>query len=271
MKKITLILTMLLMSAFAFAELTTGEQVARAARDRDTGDTMMAAMEMILIDGNGNPRPTRAINTWAYTYDKELDLSKVVMEFVSPASIRGTRFLTVAQPLGTDDDKWIYLPDLKRVRRIASADKGSSFVGSDFSYGDMETREVEEDTHKLLGSEVVNGYECYVIESIPVDMADAQYSKRIVYVTKEHYVPMKAELYNKRTGELEKVMKVEGEIKQVQDIWTIFETVMTTVNTGHSTVLKMRNDNSGNPMIKYNVKVDPRRFTQEFLETGRAR
>lgn len=271
MKKITLILAMLLISAFAFAEFTTGEQVARAARDRDTGDSMMAAMEMILIDGNGEARPARGINTWAYTYDKEQDLGKAVMEFVSPASIRGTRFLTVAQPLGTDDDKWIYLPDLKRVRRIASADKGSSFVGSDFSYGDMETREVEEDTHKLLGSETIDGYDCYIVEATPIDIEDAQYSKRITYVTKEHYIPMKAELYSKKTGELEKVMKVVGEIKQVQDIWTIFETVMTTVNTGHSTVLKMRNDNSGNPMIKYNVKVDPRRFTQEFLETGRAR
>jgi hypothetical protein len=272
MKKILTILMMLTISAFSFAELTTGEEVARAARDRETGDSLMAALEMVLVEKDGTANPVRLIHSWGYTYDKEQDLGKMVMEFVTPASIKGTRFLTVEQPANTDDDKWIYLPALKRVRRIASSDKSSSFVGSDFSYGDMETREVEEDNHKLLKSETINGYDCYVIESTPIDFDDAQYSRRVVYVTKEHYVPVKAELYNKNNPEqLEKVMVVNGEIKEVQGIWTVFETVMTTVETGHYTILRMKNDSNGNPMIKYNVNVDPRRFTQEFLKTGRAK
>lgn len=271
MKKIIGILMMLCITSFAFAELTTGEEVARAARDRDTGDSVMVALEMVLVEKDGTEKPVRAIHSWGYTYDKEKDLGKMVMEFKTPASIKGTRFLTVEQPVNVDDDKWIYLPALKRVRRIASSDKSSSFVGSDFSYGDMETREVEEDNHKLLGSETVNGYDCYVIESTPLDLDDAQYSRRVVYVTKEHYVPVKAELYNKINGDLEKEMHIEGEIKQIQGIWTAFKTVMTTVETGHSTVLRIRDDSKGNPMIKYNVKVDTRRFTQEFLKTGRAK
>lgn len=271
MKKITVLLLMLVMSAFAFAEYTTGVEVARAARDRDSGDSLMARMEMVLVEADGTRKPSRVINTWGYTYDKDQDLSKMVMEFNTPASIKGTRFLTVEQPTGTDDDKWIYLPGLKRVRRIASSDKSSSFVGSDFTYGDMETREVEDDTHKLLRTETVNGYECYVVEATPVDAEDSQYAKRVTYVTKEHLVPVKVELYNKKTNEIQKVMTIQGEIKKLQGIWTVFSTTMEDKETGHSTILKIMEDKKGNAMIKYNVGINPKRFTQEFLKTGRAK
>ncbi len=271
MKKIKLLITMFLISTFAFANFSTGEELARAVRDKDMGDSMMAMMEMVLVESDGSEKPVRMINVWSYKYDKENDLGKMVMEFGTPASIKGTRFLTVENKSGTDDDKWIYLPGLKRVRRIASSDSSSSFVGSDFTYGDMETREVEDDTHKILGEEKVNGYDCYVLESTPVDSEDAQYAKRVVYITKEHLVPVKAEMYSKKTGEIEKVMTVQGEIKEIQGIDTVFSTIMKNEETGHSTILRIKEDNSGNAMIKYNVNINPKRFTQEFLKTGRAK
>ena len=119
---------------------------------------------------------------------------------LSNASIAKTRFLQVENEIGKDDDKWIFLPALGRVRRISSSDKTSSFVGSDFTYGDMETREVSEDTHKLLKEEKYGKYDCYVVESVPVEKDDSQYSKRVTWVTKDSYVPVKAELYSKKTN-----------------------------------------------------------------------
>ncbi len=261
-----LVLTLvLLMSVNVFA--ISGHDVMQQAHDRDTGDSMHALMGMDLIDSDGNTNP-RTIEAWGVTYDQEKDLAQSVMEFKAPASVKGTRFLQVEND-GRDDDKWIYLPALGRVRRIASSDGDSSFVGSDFTYDDMETREVDEDNHKLLREEKLGKYQCYVVESIPKDLEDAQYAKRISWVTKEHLIPVKVEMYSKKTGEVEKLLTVKQNIAKVQGIWTIFSTLMEDKESDHSTKLYIKRSSSGAPYIEYNKKINPARFTQRFLKTGR--
>ncbi|MCK8827522.1 outer membrane lipoprotein-sorting protein [Natroniella acetigena] len=256
---------MLILSASAFAN--TGKEIMESVRNRDDGDTMHALMGMDLIDEDGEVRP-REIQVWGMTYDQEEDLSKMVMQFRSPASVRGTRFLQVENK-DRDDDQWIYLPGLGRVRRIASSDGDSSFMGSDFTYDDMGTRDVEEDNHKLLREERLGKYECYVVESIPKDLDDSQYAKRVSWVTKEHKIPVKVEMYSKRTGEIEKLLTVEQNIEKVDGIWTVFSTLMEDKETGHSTRLYIKRGNQGQPFVEYNVNINPNRFTQRFLERGR--
>lgn len=267
-KKIITLGLGILLNIPAFA--ITGTEVSQLAKDRDTGKTVMAAMEMKLISKDGKVESNRKLMSWGYKYDLEKDLSKVVMEFKSPASIAKTRFLQVENEYGKDDDKWIFLPALGRVRRISSSDKTSSFVGSDFTYGDMETREVFEDTHKLLKEEKYGKYDCYVVESVPVDKDDSQYAKRITWVTKDSYVPVKAELYSKKTNEIVKELTVQGDLKKVQGIWSIFTTTMKNMETGHKTVLEIAQKN-GKDLLKYNGKMNPKRFTQSFIKTGRAK
>lgn len=266
-KKVTTLILGLLITISSFA--MTGTEIAQAVKDRDTGDTLLAQVEMILIGKSGNVESTRKLQTWSMKYDKEKDLSKVVMAFATPASIKDTRFLQVEKEFGTDDDKWIYLPALGRVRRISSSDKSSKFVGSDMSYGDMETREVFEDTHKLLREEKFEGYDCYVVESTPKDLKDAQYSKRVSWVIKDNLVVVKADLYSKKTGKVQKRMTVKNNIAKVQGIWTIFNTTMVDLETGHKTELNIIKGKSGNYNLRYNGKINPKLFTQTFLKTGK--
>jgi len=241
---ISLVMALIILGTVSFG--MTGKEVMQKSKDRDTG----------------------TIEMWGSTYDKEKDLSKSIMVFKAPAAVKNTRFLQIEND-GRDNDKWIYLPALGRVRRISSSEGSSSFMGSDFTYDDMETRELEEDTHKLLREEKLGKYDCYVIESISKDIDDSQYSKRISWVSKDSFIPVKGELYSKKTGKVQKVMIIKQNIKKVQDIWTVFETVMEDKESGHKTKLYVKRSKKGAPYIEYNKKINASRFTQRYLKTGR--
>ena len=135
-------------------------------------------------------------------------------------------------------------------------------MGTDFTYGDMQSREVDEDTHTLLREEAFGGRECYVIESVPKNTDDSQYSKRIQWVAKEIWVPMKSEFYDKEGDHL-KTMTVQ-QLEKVQGYWTTMKTRMENVQTDHATEITV-------DKISYNEDLSSSLFTTRFLETGRAR
>lgn len=245
-----------------------GNEIYRKMQDRDMGESMHAIMKMRLIDKNGEEKE-RIIETWSMTFDRENELSQSVMEFKAPATVKGTRFLQV-QNAGRDDDQWIYLPALGRVRRIAAAEGGSSFMGSDFSYDDMQLQggEGEDSEHRLLREESFGKWDCYVLESKSLD-EDAAYSKLVSWVTKEHFMPVKVEFYKKDSAELLKVMTIEGDIEEINGVETVFITRMKNVQDGHETVLEVMRNKSGAPFVEYNVEMNPKRFTQNYLKTGK--
>ena len=243
-------------SVFTFGlSALTGTEIAQSAHDIDKATTSHAAVRMELVDADGTV-DARMIEEWSM---EEGDLSSTLMIFRSPASVADTRFLQKENDARADD-KWIYLPALRRVRRIASSDGHKAFMGTDFSYDDMETREVERDTHELIGEEQVGSWDCYVVKGVAVDPSDSQYSHRITWFDKETFVPVKIELFDK-DGELLKRMEVQ-ELEQIDGFWTPMNAVMTNVQTSHSTrvtLLKM----------VYDENVDSRMFTTSFLEQGR--
>ena len=256
----------LLISTTAFA--ISGKEVMDEAKSvLNDGNTTHALMGMDLIDKDGNVRE-RTLELWGMKYNQQEDLSKVVMEFQNPASIAGTRFLQVENK-ERDDDKWIYLPALGRVRRISSEQGDNSFVGSDFTYDDLSTREVEEDNHTLLREETLGEYDCYVVESVPKNLEDEQYAKRISWVTKKHWIPVRVEMYSKKTNEIEKLLTVKHNIKKISGYWTVFNAVMEDKETGHSTRLYVKRNSAGQPFIEYDKKINEKRFTQRYLKLGR--
>ncbi|RAK08931.1 outer membrane lipoprotein-sorting protein [Halanaerobium saccharolyticum] len=243
-----------------------GREVMERVDERDTGDSRHALMGMDLIDSDGNVRP-RVLEVWSQKVDFERDLDHTVMVFHEPSSIKNTRFLQKEND-GEDDDQWIYLPDLGRVRRISGGQGGDSFMGSDFTYDDMKSREIDDFDYELLDEEEFNGYECYVVEATPKNPEDEQYAKTISWVTKEHYIPVKVEMYDKDSEELYKEMRVESEVKKIDGIWTVFSTLMTDLDSGHKTNLYVKKRDN-NYLLEYNVDINDRRFTQQFLQTGR--
>lgn len=253
MKKILSFIGLLTIASGAFA--LDGTEIAQAAHDVAESKTTHSLVAMTLVDKNGK-EDARVVEEYG---QKDGDLSKTIMMFKSPASIKNTRFLK-SENEGSSDDKWIYFPALKRVRRIASSDGGSSFMGTDFTFDDMESRDVDRDTHELLREENVNGSDCYVVKGQAKDPSDSQYSYRVSYIRKDNFVPIKADLYDK-AGDLEKVLEVNN-LQQVSGYWTPIKATMTNVQTGHSTTIEVKN-------IEFDKGVNAKIFSQSFMKSGR--
>jgi outer membrane lipoprotein-sorting protein len=263
MKKTMLLLMLIWLSGNLQA--MDGQQIHEKMRNRDAGKTMHSIMKMTLIDKNGESKD-RVIETWTMKHDEANDLSQSVMEFKSPATVKGTRFLQI-QNKDRDDDQWIFLPALNRVRRIAATEGNASFMGSDFTYDDMKLQGSDDATHTLLREEAFEGRDCYVLESKDPD--SKSYSKLISWITKEHFIPVKVEFYDLKSGELSKVMTIEGEVEKIDGVWTVFTTRMKSLKEEHQTLLEVLRNKSGAPFIEYNKPINPARFTQNYLQTGK--
>jgi outer membrane lipoprotein-sorting protein len=233
--------------------------IMQAAKDRIQSGSMSSRSRMVITAKNGSTTE-RVIDQ--YSKDGANGRARTVIVFQSPATVKGTRFLTMDNAAGSSD-QWIFLPALGKVRRIASSESGGSFMGTDFSYDDLSTmdRDLGLDTHTLLREEVLDGGPCYVIQSVPKD-SDFQYSKSISWVDKANYRIYKRELYNKR-GVVEKVMEMSG-YRDAQGRDTPTQTKVSTVAAGTSTTIYM-------DIIKYDDPIPEGVFTTAYIETGRAR
>lgn len=240
------------LSLNASAETLTGIDIAKKVFDRDRGDDSYAKIEMALIDKKGKTRVREMI----VQRKKFGELNKTLIRFTSPADIEGTGFLSWENK-DRDDDQFLFLPALRRVRRIVSSQKDISFVNTDFTYEDLERRKVEKDSHRLLRTEKVNGWECWILESIPKKDSGSQYGKIVSWIVKEIYVPIKVEYYNKR-GNMVKRYTV-NKLEKINGIWTEMELEMHDLKNNHRTQLKVKE-------IKYNIGLPNRVFTRQNLE-----
>lgn len=192
---------------------------------------------MILINDRGQTRE-RKTTTLTKLQKNGID-SKLLVKFLSPADIKGTGFLQVEHSSG-DDDQWIYLPALKKTRRLVANNKKDSFVGSDFSYGDILLPKVEFYKHTLLRTEPLDGQDCYVIESIPRDddvKRDSGYSKKITWVRKDNFLETKVEYYDV-SGRLLKTQNVSGHklVEPDTQRWIALRREMINHQTDHKTI-----------------------------------
>ena len=254
-KKLTSVAVALLMGASAFA--IDGTEIMTKVYDRQKPDFTKASVQLTLAK-NGKVEETRNVGEYGRCKD---NLSDVVMIFLSPASVKEK------ENDGKDDDKWIYLPSLKSTRRVAASDGSKAFVGTDFSYDDMSTREVADDTHELLkeSEDKGNFKDLYVVKSTPKDPKSSQYSYRISYITKDAWIPTYIEMYDKK-GKLHKVNEIKAIRKMPGTKGRVYnvpmENVMTNVQTGHSSTIKMVN-------LVVDQSLPDRYFTTDFLSSGK--
>ncbi len=230
--------------------------------DRDDGDNQISNMQMILIDKRGNQRVRELLS---FSKDKGEDTHSM-MFFLSPADVEDTGFLTYDyDDPERDDDQWLYLPALKKTKRIASSDKSGSFMGSDFSYADMTERPLEKYEYELLQETEVDGHPVWVIQSTPIDedeIDETGYTKSIQFVRKDNDVVIRAKTWVKK-GKRNKYMEVQ-ELEQIDGIWVPTVMTMTTkkgTQTLHKTILRTSN-------VKFNQDLDFDSFTVRGLETG---
>ena len=255
MKRVVLTVLMCLLSLPVFS--ITGREIAENVDERDKGESSHSLAQMDLIDKSGEVSSRRIEE---FSMDDKNDLGRVIMIFHAPASVKNTRFLVMEKDGDADDDQWIYLPAMQRVRRIAASEGSSSFMGSDFSYDDMSSRDIDDYSYELLGEEAFDGVDCYKVQVTPLDLEDDQYSKLITWVEKATWVNRKVEMYDKK-GELEKVLTVER-LEVVQGYQTPIITRMQNVQNGHSTLLSVKK-------FVYNDSFPESIFSTRFLQTGK--
>ncbi len=143
----------------------------------DTRVFFSADLLMILKNKHGQ-QSARKIRV--RTLEVEGDGDKSLTIFDNPRDVKGTAFLTFSHKQG-DDDQWLYLPALKRVKRISARNKSGSFVGSEFAYEDISSREVAKYTYRWIRNEVYAGQACFVIERYPVDKKNSGYKRQVVW------------------------------------------------------------------------------------------
>lgn len=236
-KLISASLLLATISAASFAQAQTPEEqglaIAKEAKARDLGwKDSTASMEMILRNKQGQ-ESVREIDI--KTLEQLDDGDKSLTIFNKPRDVKGTAFLSFSHPVGADD-QWLFLPALKRVKRISSRNKSGPFMGSEFAYEDLSSFEVPKYTYKYVGSETINGLDCFKVEQYPVDK-NSGYTRRIAWVDKAEYRLQKAEFYDRKNSLLKTL--TYGDYKQyLNKYWRAMEMNMVNHQNGKSTELK---------------------------------
>ena len=189
-----------------------------AAVENDAKGIMAQSQEAMKLDGSesvvtltiSDQRGNTRVRTFSSASKKYPDGStKMIMRFLEPADVRGTGILTFDNVKG-DDDMWIYMPALRKTRRIVSTEKTKSFMGSEFSNADITTPNIDDYTYTVIGNETLDGLDCWKIETVPANdgiAAETGYSKKIVWIAKNDYMARKTEFYD-RSGKHLKTLDV---------------------------------------------------------------
>ena len=216
---------------------------------------------MKLINKRGKERVRRVTQITKTDADGN---EKSLIRFLSPADVKGTGLLTIEHS-DRDDDQWLYLPALKKIRRISASDKSDNFMGSDFAYEDLASEEMENYDYKLLKNETVDGVDCYVIEAVPnndKEKKESGYSKREIWIRKDNFVGIRTKYYD-RKGELLKIFRT-SDIRMIDgsDKWRAHRMDMENIKTAHKTVLLFSN-------FVINKGIEDKFFTKRYLERGK--
>jgi len=219
---------------------------------------------MLLVDKDGN-QEKRQVRRYAKEVEK--DLHRYLVVFLSPGDIKGTALLTWEQK-GRENDQWLYLPAQKKEQRIAKAGKKNYFMGTDFTYEDMEPEDLDNFNYNILRSEQFNhegkAYDCYVIEALPANDKKKQetgYAKRIMWIEKTNLTTLKTDFNDKRIKHQK--TQTNHDMENIEGtVWRAKKTLMNHQEKNHKTL-------TGVTSRKVNTSIDDSVFTERFILSGR--
>jgi len=237
---LTTAVTMASFSAIAVSSASTPAEKGRVIftevkkRDSGWGDSK-ADMQMILSNKHGQ-KSVREIKIKSLEQQNDGDKSLTV--FDKPRDVKGTAFLSYSHTTGADD-QWLYMPALKRVKRISSRNKSGPFMGSEFAFEDFSSFELNKYRYNFLGEEQLAGKDCYKVEQFPMD-ENSGYTRRVVWVDKEEYLEQQVEFYDRKNSLL-KTLTYTGYKQHPGDFWRAESMNMINHQNGKSTELKWLN------------------------------
>jgi len=217
-----------------FAEDTEnkGLEIAKASKAKDAGwGDSQAELEMTLRNQHGQ---TSIRKMRLKSLEQENDGDKSLTVFDSPRDVKGTAFLSFSHP-NANDDQWLYLPALKEVKRISSRNKSGSFMGSEFSFEDLTSFEVEKYDYNYLRDEIIDGELSWVIEQFPRDK-NSGYKRRIVWIDQSEYRTRKVDFYDRKNSLL-KTLSFSNYKKYAEKHWRAKKMEMINHQSGKSTLL----------------------------------
>ena len=234
-----------------------GLEIAIEADRRDTGFvSQTAALTMVLRNRHGE-ESTREMRV--NTLEVVSDGDKSLVVFDRPGDVAGTALLSFTHKTESDD-QWLYLPALRRVKRIASNNKAGPFMGSEFAYEDLASQEVEKYTYRFVGHDSIDGADTLVVERMPVDR-NSGYSRQVVWWDAAEYRVRKVDYYD-RKGTLLKTLTMSEYEQHLSSFWRAGRMEMINHQTGKSTVLAWED-------YKLDADLDARDFDQASLRRAR--
>lgn len=244
-----------LFSAAAIAQTDRGYDIMHRCDREAIADDEYFQLKMTLTNKQGQER-SRTLEQHTKT-DGSGNRSSMI-KFLSPADVAGTGFLAIEYS-DRDDDQWLYLPAFRKTRRISTSNESDYFVGSDFTFEDLNREDLEEHTYSLESEEVVDGTPCFLIRATPKTSKSSGYRQRELWVSQDNYVLVQAKFYDD-SGEVLKEYHAR-EIKNIDGTskWRPYRMEMQNLQNGHQTVLVYDN-------IELNEGVDEQLFTQRFLQ-----
>lgn len=244
------------------AELPNGRTLVEAVNALDEGEQVTRKLHMRMIDRRGKERERDTVSFRKYFGEDK----KTVIFYKSPSNVKDTAFMTFDyKDESVDDDQWLYLPAMRKVRRISASDRGDYFLGTDFTYEDIKKEgkiAIEEYTFTTVGEEVLDGIKTYKVEAVTVDEDTAKelgYRKAVIWIDPDINLIRKSLYFDLNGNELKTLMTKD--VRQIDGIWTRHVLDVQNHKTGHRTIFTFSK-------VDYKSPVDDYRFNKQSLVRG---
>jgi Outer membrane lipoprotein-sorting protein len=238
------------MTRVDIAAADNARQIVEEAQKRTDATSQRYEGLLQVFDAKGKISDKR----WAFERLGSHGRSKSVLRFTAPAEVKGVALLVVNHP-DRASDQWMWTPAIERDRRIALQDRSTRFFGTDFSFEDLEERDVDQYDYTLTGDDTIDGAACWKIQSTPRETKSSQYTRSLVWIRKDNYAFARIESYSK--DQLVRRLNY-SDIRNVQGIWTARLLEMTDVKRGSRTRLTL-------DKLEYNVPLKEEDFTLQAI------
>lgn len=239
----------------AAADDLDGEAIVRHTDADHRSDDEIGVVDMAVIDRRGRKQRRKLKLMFKGGAD---DNDKSMLQFLEPETLRGLALLT-HEASGRSDDQWIYVKELHKAKKIASSDRTNRFAQTDFTYEDLRTEDFDAHTYERQDDADLDGVACYVVEARPKEDTNSGYSRRVVWVSKDHFLIHQVEYYDTK-GRHQKTLRNLG-FEQVEGLWRPTRSVMVDHQRGSKTLWQFT-DRKINPGLSDNL------FTVANLERG---
>ena len=236
----------------------TGREIMQKQKDLHESTSEFVEQNMVLVSKRGR-KEVRKLRL--YVQEVEEDVERILVVFLSPPDIRGTALLTWEHP-DRDDDQWLYLPARGKMQRIAEGEKSNYFMGTDLTYEDLETENLDDYTYTLLKEEEWEGDPCYVVEAVSANpKKKSGYSKRVLWIIRAHYKIVKVEFYDRR-GKRLKTLHNRDWVNVKGTMWRPQKTLIDNHKKERQTLV-------GVVTREVDLKIDPQMFTERLILRGK--